>query len=218
MKTLDQIAKESGTDKSSDIHNYAVKYDNYLSQYRNEPIKFFEIGVQYGYSVKMWEEYFSKAEIYAIDIEPRCKIFETNRVKIDIGSQNDPDFLKQVSSNRGPFDVIVDDGSHHNESMYISFETLFPLLKPGGLYIVEDLTACYWPWIQQNVENNFNRVIQKLVDHVHASGYTGIGSIKNDHKDPVFEKDGHKMDWWDKNIEYLHVYRNIAFIKKYDDL
>lgn len=216
-KSLDAIARECRTDKSSDIHNYAVKYDKYLSEFRDKDIKFFEIGVQYGYSVKMWQEYFSKASIYSIDIEPNCKAFETDRVKIDIGSQNDPDFLNKVNDNWGPFDVIVDDGSHHNESMSISFETLFPLLKPGGLYIVEDLTCCYWPWIQKNVDQNFNSIIQKLVDHVHASGFTGIGDKRNNHKDPVFAQDGHKMDWWDKNVEYVHVYRNIVFIKKYED-
>ena len=51
MKTLDQIARECGTDKSSDTHNYAVKYDNYLSQYRDKKIKFFEIGVIIFYCV-----------------------------------------------------------------------------------------------------------------------------------------------------------------------
>jgi hypothetical protein len=218
LKALDTIARDCGTDKSSDTHNYAVKYDKYFSEYRDKAIKFFEIGIQHGYSVKMWEEYFSQAEIYAIDIERDCKAFETKRVKVEIGSQNDPDFLKNVNEKYGPFDIIVDDGSHHNESMYISFGTLFPLLKPGGLYVVEDLTCCYWPWIQKNVEDNFNKVIQKLVDHVHASGFTGVGDRKNNHKDPVFAQDGHRMDWWDENVEYVHVYRNIVFIKKYEEL
>lgn len=217
MKSLDEIAFECGTDKSSETHDYARKYDSYFSNYRDKEIKLLEIGVQYGYSVKMWEEYFTKASIFAIDIEPNCKSFETDRAKIAIGSQNDSVFLAQVNENWGPFDIIIDDGSHHNESMTISFETLFPLLKPGGLYVVEDLLCCYWPWIQNNVEDNFNRILQKLIDHVHASGYTGVGSKKNNHKDPVFKQDGHKMEWWDKNVEYLHVYRNIVFIKKYID-
>lgn len=58
--------------------------------------------------------------------------------------------------------------------------------------------------------------MKTLVDHVNASGFTGIGSKRNNGKDPVFAQDGHKMTWWDENVEYLHLYRNIAFIKKYD--
>jgi demethylmacrocin O-methyltransferase len=217
MKTLDELARECGTDKSSETHNYAAKYDQYLSQYRDADIKFFEIGIQYGYSIKMWKKYFNKAQIYALDIQD-CKHMEEDRVHVLVGSQNDPNLLTKISNDHGPFDVIVDDGSHHNESMYISFETLFPLLKPGGLYIIEDLTCCYWPWIQKDVNQNFNNVLKSLVDHVNASGFTGIGSRVNDHKDPVYKQSSHNMSWWDKNVEYMHLYRNIVFIKKYDEL
>lgn len=215
MKTLDQIAQECGTDKSSSTHNYAVKYDHYFSEFRESNIKIFEIGIQNGYSLKMWKEYFTKAQIHALDIVD-LRHMKEDRVEIFVGSQNDERVLADISNQNGPFDIIIDDGSHHNESMTISFNTLFPLLKPGGLYVIEDLSCCYWPWIQKDINLNFNEVLKQLLDHVHASGYTGIGSKENNHKDPVFKQDGHKMTWWDMNVEYLHVYRNIAFIKKYE--
>ena len=42
-------------------------------------------------------------------------------------------------------DVIVDDGSHVSAHVILSFETLYPSLKPGGIYIVEDIGTSYWP-------------------------------------------------------------------------
>jgi hypothetical protein len=44
----------------------------------------------------------------------------------------------------GNFDVVIDDGSHVPEHQLISFESLWPAVKPGGLYIVEDLETNWW--------------------------------------------------------------------------
>lgn len=218
MRTLDQIATELGTDKASFGHNYVEKYEKFLSDYRNEHFKLLEIGVDKGHSIKMWKEYFTKAEIFAIDILDLAHMSE-DRVSVIVGSQNDVDFLKDLNKKNGPFDIIIDDGSHMNEDMFISFTTLFPLLKPGGWYIVEDLHACYWPWVQKNVENNFTNVVKQLLDHVNSSGKTGCAERKNDDKDAVVnQRLMGQMEWWDTQIESIHCYRSIVFIKKHTEL
>jgi demethylmacrocin O-methyltransferase len=217
-RSLNEIATELGTDKASFGHNYVEKYEKFLSEYRDSDIKIFEIGVDKGYSIKMWKEYFTKAHIYAIDIIDKREMQE-DRVTVLLGSQNDVKFLEDTDKEYGPFDIIIDDGSHINEDMTISFVTLFPLLKPGGLYIVEDLHACYWPWVQKNVDSNFTNVVKQLLDHVNASGKTGIGSRLNDKKDAVVKENlMGRMDWWDTQIESVHAYRSIVFIKKYEEL
>jgi demethylmacrocin O-methyltransferase len=217
MRTLNEIATELGTDKASFGHNYVERYETYFSPLKDADIKIFEIGVDKGYSIKLWKEYFTKAQIYSIDIIDKTEFIE-DRVSVFVGSQNDVNFLQDVNNEHGPFDVIIDDGSHLNEDMYTSFVTLFPLLKPGGLYIVEDLHACYWPWVQKNGNTNFTNVVKQLLDHVNASGKSGLGCRANDHTDSVYTQQlMGGMDYWDDAVEYVHAYRSIVFIKKYED-
>jgi len=66
---------------------YTSKYSIYLEAYRDIEFNLLEIGVYNGASVKMWKEYFPKANIVAIDIDPRCKEYEEDRITIHIGDR-----------------------------------------------------------------------------------------------------------------------------------
>ncbi len=144
MSTLDRIAKSKGTDKSSEIHNYCVKYEKYLPFNRYDRLTLLEIGVLNGESLKMWKDYFYKSYIIGVDIEPHCKMHEEKRIDIEIGSQIDDEFLNNICEKYGWFDIIVDDGSHINSHVTHTFEKLFPRIKPGGVYVVEDVCTSYW--------------------------------------------------------------------------
>ena len=64
-----------------------------------------------------------------------------------VGDQGDPVFLNRVLDEIGPLDVIIDDGSHRVEHQRASLLVLFPGLRPGGLYVLEDLfTAFFAPF------------------------------------------------------------------------
>ena len=93
--TLDQIALSLGTDKSSKLHNYTEKYDFYFSKMRDEKLKVLEIGIQNGFSLKMWKQYFQNSEIFGIDTAD-CSSFQEERVIPILGSQNDLSFLESV--------------------------------------------------------------------------------------------------------------------------
>ena len=144
MKTLDNLGIKCGTDKSSLIHNYLVKYEKYLPFNKNDNIKILEIGVLNGESICLWKEYFPNANIVGIDIDETCKRFESKNVIIEIGSQYDGDFLKKIIEKHGEFDMILDDGSHMNEHVIFSFKNLFSSVKSNGVYIVEDCSTSYW--------------------------------------------------------------------------
>ena len=213
--TLEELAIKYGADKSSKSHNYAVRYDSYFDKFRNEQIKLLEIGVQYGYSVKMWKEYFPNAEIYGFDLDKECMRFQEERITIIHGNQSNCDLLKATNEQHGPFDIIIDDGSHFNGDMKRTFDCLFPLLKEGGYYIVEDLHCCYWKTMQGwelTGDPVFIDKIKELVDYVNSRGKSGYGNIKLD--DPNDTRMG-EMTWIDKAIEFMHLYRSIVFIKKY---
>jgi hypothetical protein len=144
MSTLDRLAKAYGTDKSSEIHNYCVKYEKYIPFKRYDKINILEIGVLDGKSLSTWKEYFYRANILGIDINPDCKKYEEPRISVEIGSQDDGKFLSRTWQQYGPFDMILDDGSHMNEHVIYSFEHLWGSVKSGGVYIVEDCGTSYW--------------------------------------------------------------------------
>ena len=185
MSLLNSFAKKYGTDKSSDIHNYCVKYEKYLNFNRYDNLNILEIGILDGKSLLTWGEYFYRSNILGIDINPDCKKFEDkeNKISVEIGSQADSVFLNEVVGNYGPFDMILDDGSHMNEHVIYSFEHLFDSVKSGGVYIIEDIGTSYWSDYgggfrepQTSVEYfkrlcddvNFNGVINHNKENVHA--------------------------------------------------
>ena len=144
MNTLDYIALKYGTDKSSEYHNYCNKYEKYFPFNRNDKIKILEIGVLNGKSLKTWKDFYYNSEVIGIDIDEKCLQYNEPRIQIEIGSQNDPDFLNTIKQKHGEFDLIIDDGSHMNSDVIFSFEQLFGSVKSGGLYVVEDTVTSYW--------------------------------------------------------------------------
>ncbi len=137
-----------GTDKFSG-HHYDVEYERHFAPLRHRRITLMEIGVG-GYvdphcggeSLAVWRDYFSEARIVGVDIRPKHMTFGP-RVKIRLADQNNPNELRIVNAAEGPFDIIIDDGSHVQSHVMTSFRTLFPLLTPGGIYVIEDIGACY---------------------------------------------------------------------------
>lgn len=141
MSELDVIGVLHGTDKSSAIScawDYLRHYEQLFARWRDSEINVIEIGIAGGASLATWAQFFERARIVGIDIEPGCQQFAGGRVTVKIGSQDDATFLRAVATERPPT-IVIDDGSHLAHHMAASFETLFPLLLPGGLYVMEDL-------------------------------------------------------------------------------
>jgi len=215
METLDSIAIKMGTDKSSKMHFYTRHYETYFESMRDLPFKLLEIGVQTGASLRMWKQYFPKAEIYGLDYYD-CGPFIEDRIKIIQGAQRDPKTLEKVMA-EGAFDVIIDDGSHKNPDILASFEYLFPRMNPSGLYVIEDMNVCYWGETHNVGEPTAIERMKKLVDEVMANGKSGIGDPHKDQQDGEWKKRGEgKMTWWEKNVRFVHFYRSMAFIGRSD--
>ena len=174
MRSLDKIAKHYGTDKSSEIHNYCEKYEKWLPFGRLEPLKILEIGVLNGKSLLTWREFYPNATIVGVDIDPRCTEFQNvnENIYVEIGSQDNEDFLAQVSSTYGPFDLILDDGSHMQSHIIFSFEKLFDTLKSEGVYVIEDSVTAYWPEYEGGFrkENTSVEYCKNLIDDVNFNG------------------------------------------------
>jgi hypothetical protein len=172
MKILDNIGVIYNTDKSSVFHDYLKKYEKYLPFYRNEKLKILEIGVYRGASLKTWSEYYYNSIVVGIDIDEGCKSHEQNNIFVEIGNQTDIPFLTKVSNMYGPFDIIIDDGSHINEDVLKSFHVLFPQLNSKGVYIIEDTCCSYWSEFGGDIKNP-NSVVntfKSIIDEVNFFG------------------------------------------------
>ena len=131
------------------------RYDQFFSSRREfRPRNIFEIGIWDGGSTAYWFEYFKPQKIVAIDRLDRedSEYFRTyveshglsGRVKTYWGvDQKDSVRLPEIVGNEfdEPLDLVIDDGSHMLEETKSSFEMLYPLLRPGGFYVIED-----WNW------------------------------------------------------------------------
>jgi demethylmacrocin O-methyltransferase len=90
----------------------------------------------------MWRNYFPRATIYGLDLYAK-RLADSRRLIALQGDQSDPATLQRVVERCPPFDLVIDDGSHIRSHIIASFEGLFPFVKPGGLYAIEDLDAVY---------------------------------------------------------------------------
>jgi hypothetical protein len=141
--SLDSLGLHFGTDKSSADHGYLPFYERYFAPLRGRHITLLEIGVLGGSSLAVWEAYFPQARIIGADIDPDAARFARPRVAVEIVDQSNLEHLVQLGMKHGPFDVVIDDGSHQWEHQITSLRTLFPFVRNGGLYIVEDLQTNY---------------------------------------------------------------------------
>jgi hypothetical protein len=150
MDLLSQIATKYDTDKGLQHHAYTPTYDKLFNHLRHDVKTFLEVGIggyefpdRGGGSLKMWQEYFTNAEIHGIDLYDKSKL-DAGRITTWQGSQDDGTFINEVISQIGQPDIIIDDASHINALTIQTFKLLFPHLKSGGIYVVEDVHTNYW--------------------------------------------------------------------------
>lgn len=164
---LDQLGHIHGTDKASGGHNYLHFYDRFLHVLRDQPITLLEIGVGGGPSLRMWQDYFPLGKIVGMDIHEQCRESQQGRISIEIGDQGNNGDLDRVRQMHGPFDVIVDDAGHDPNCQMSCYKYMFPYLKPGGFYILEDVG-------DRNVSTLFGKI---AVDLVHGEDSTGLSNM-----------------------------------------
>ena len=158
-------------------HHYLPLYERYFGPWRKPGLRFLEIGVSRGGSLAMWRRYFGPdAVIFGVDIDPTCAAYDGQAGQVRIGSQDDPDFLARVVDEMGGVDVVLDDGSHMMAHVEASLKALFPRLSMGGVYMIEDLHAAYWPEFggglraKANVFNHLRRMVDDMHHWYHDEG------------------------------------------------
>lgn len=160
--TLQEIGLKHGTDKAT-FHRFCDTYDNYMNKYREDNINLLEIGVQNGFSLFMWREYFKNGIISGVDIFDK-KNFESERIKIYKANQEIPSELLSIP---GEFDIIIEDGGHTMKQQQVSLNVMMDRLKSRGIFILEDLHTSHpgfagYQHFGANENNNTIRLLNDL--------------------------------------------------------
>ena len=123
-------------------HGYHRIYPWFLEHYKSKgDLKMLEIGADEMGSVFLWLDYFPGIKLTIADIEKK----EFPGIEcIQLDQSNQVDLFNYAKDKKGYFDIIVDDGSHVPEHQKLTIENLWQTLKPGGIYIIEDIETSYW--------------------------------------------------------------------------
>ena len=156
--SLTEIGRKFGTDKVD--HNFTAFYDGLFECLRGDTFNLLEIGVFFGSSIRMWNEYFPNATIYGADAfegiqgngnnfaDPKKYYDEwkankpknVELIKLDQSSKLEMQkFVDYCKSRKLQFKIIIDDGSHLMFDQQITFFYLWDLLEDGGMFIIEDI-------------------------------------------------------------------------------
>ena len=187
--------------------HYFETYDAIAAQLDKQPIRMLEIGVYKGGSLQMWREFLRpEAIIVGIDIDPDCKAFDRpqDNLFVRIGDQSDPEFLDSIVEEFGPFDFILDDGSHICSHMIDSFNALFmDGLKQGGIYLLEDTHSSFWPDYRDS-RYTFIDYAKDLVDlmHAHYWDYDDEKNFRYGHESRTQEVLAPRISAWISEIQF----------------
>jgi hypothetical protein len=138
-KSLEEISQQYESDKGAVYHNYLEIYEKYFAKYRDNLENFLEIGLWKGDSIRMWRDYFTSGNLVGADILDLSHVNLSN-TQIHICDQSDRSQLENlVSKTFNEFDIIIDDGGHWQHQQQITLGCMFPYLKSGGIFVIEDL-------------------------------------------------------------------------------
>jgi hypothetical protein len=115
-----------------------------LSRFVGRKVNILEVGIYSGGSLDMWRSYFGEnSHIYGVDIEESCKVYANDHTSVFIGDQADRDFWKGFRNSVTDVDIVIDDGGHAPEMQQVTLEEMLPHIRPGGVYICEDVHGCF---------------------------------------------------------------------------
>lgn len=152
-----KYGSDKGHPENNARHNYTHFYSALFHPVRNEPVRFFELGIgstntaipsnmssrgKPGASLRAWRDYFPNGMIYAADIDVFCLMTE-ERLKTFWCDQTKPDIIQKMWQHdpvlHDEFDIILEDGLHTFDANICFFENSRHKLKVGGIYIIEDI-------------------------------------------------------------------------------
>ncbi len=156
---LDLLFEKYQCDKEVN-HGYTALYHTLFTPLRDQPVRLLEVGIgtmiagvnssMVGYvpdtyrpggSLRAWRDYFPKGEVWGFDVQPDTQFSDEPRITTRLCNSTSSLSVKETMASIGDlqFDIIIDDGDHADSSQYLTLKNLYPHLRDGGLYIIEDV-------------------------------------------------------------------------------
>ena len=197
MNELTKIGNKHGVGKKAGRFVYTERvYYPILENIRYEKLNLLELGVgDTGASVKMWKDFLPNSNIYLFDpffivdesVTVTPEELEEYGINVIKGNQLRTEDLLKIAEEQKKFDIIIDDASHISDGIQLSLAVLFPFLKPGGKYVVEDIHSAWdrdarldgvnsWldgPVVDQSIEKVYHRKEINLMDALISLQETG---------------------------------------------
>lgn len=161
-----RVMSRCGSDKGRG-HNYTPLYSALFKERRDQPLRVLELGLGSnnldvssnmgvfgapGASLRGWRQLFPHALVYGADIDRKI-LFEEDRIKTFYCNQLDRSSVRELWSHadlRDGVDIIIEDGLHTLEANVSFLEESLGHLRPGGVYVTEDIAHdCVNLWYER---------------------------------------------------------------------
>jgi hypothetical protein len=172
------------TDKVA--HGYLPAY-SHLAKDLGTAARICEVGVAGGGSLDMWRVMCPQATIAGIDNDPEAR-WPEGTVKI-LASQDDPQIVKLLDAEEDAWDLIVDDASHDGALTEATLNLLWPLVSPGGYYVIEDWFVGFG--CHNGYDDSMLRLAKKLLDRLdpfYADDFMDVESVEYRHGMAILRK------------------------------
>ena len=200
-KSLDKLFQFYGSDKGNFFeagntkgHGYSDFYTSQLDNLKDNKINILEIGSYAGSSAAAFVKYFSKANIFCLDINISNFKYKSEKIHVyGIDIKNLSKVKKTLNkifqqNHINNFDIIIDDGSHNLKDILLSLNFFFKYLKNNGTFIIEDFKHPNYYQYNRNInhilldeflENIENKKISNSSIFTEEDQIYLINSIKN---------------------------------------
>jgi SAM-dependent methyltransferase len=175
--------------------HYFDIYARHLSKFVGKKVEILEIGIYSGGSLEMWRSYFGEnCHIYGVDIEEACKAYENDHVSVFIGDQANRTFWSTFKDTVDGIDILIDDGGHMPEQQKITLEEMLQHIRPGGVYICEDIHGAF---------NNFSTFAAGLVNELNNLNLLSDNTL------------GSNVTQFQAAVHSIHFYPYVVVIEKH---
>ncbi len=138
MDELTKLAIKYGTDKWGK-HHYTPFYYEMFKNVRGSIEKVVEMGVGEGASLRMWRDFFPRAQIYGGEVDPK-RVFKENRIEVFKCDQTNWVDLSSLCGKTGlDIDIFIDDGSHKVADQLFTCTKMLSWLDKDVQYLIEDV-------------------------------------------------------------------------------
>lgn len=165
-EALETLFRRHGTDKQASAHAYVHAYSMLLGPWRKHVRSLLEVGIgsvnrsysanmagllrrgyQPGASLRSWREYLPNARVVGLDVDASTARAAANpQLRIETFSADTTNaaavaklLINLTDSGARLFDVVIDDGLHTWQGQQATLVHLWPLVRPGGAYFIEDV-------------------------------------------------------------------------------